>query len=260
MVLSLFGFIGKTALKTCRGFGRYTLFVVQACHTAFATPVKLNKLFAQMERIGIQSFPISILTGLFAGAVLALQTYATFQRFGSEKMIGPIVALIMSRELGPVLTGLMVAGRCSSGIAAEVGTMRITEQIDALETLCINNFQYLIAPRILAATIILPFLTIFSMAFGVIGGYLVCIYIFALNPVDYIDGIKDLLKVSDIVNGLIKSAVFGFILSSVGAFKGFYTWGGAKGVGIATTQSVVLASIAILISNYFLSTLLFGGV
>lgn len=259
MVFSPLGFIGSVTLKTCRSFGKYTLFVVQACQTMCSTPLKMSKLFAQMDRIGIQSFPITMLTGFFTGAVLALQTYATFKQFGSENMIGPIVALTMSRELGPVLTGLMVAGRCSSGIAAEVGTMRITEQIDALETLCINNFQYLIVPRIVAATVMLPFLTIFSMMFGIAGGYIVCVFIFALNPVDYFDGIKEFLKASDIIHGLIKAGIFGFVLSSVGSFKGFYTWGGAKGVGIATTESVVLASIAILILNYFLSTLLFGG-
>ena len=259
MILSLFGFIGKIALKGCRSFGRYTLFIVQAVQTTCTTQLKLSKLFAQMDRIGIQSFPIGVLTGLFAGGIIALQTYASFKQFGSEHMIGPVVALTMTRELGPVLTGLMVAGRCSSGIAAEVGTMRITEQIDALETLCINNFQYLIVPRILASIIMLPFLTIFSMSFGIMGGYGVCIFLFGLNPVDYVDGIAELLTASDIFSGLIKAAVFGFILSSVGAFKGYYTWGGAKGVGIATTESVVCASIAILASNFFLSTLLFGG-
>ncbi|MBP6869408.1 ABC transporter permease [Candidatus Babeliales bacterium] len=258
MEFPLVAFIGRVVLKACRAFGRYTLFVAQAMYVLCTMPLKKNKLFVQMERIGLQSLPIGLLTGFFAGMVLALQTYSTFRKFGSEKMIGPVVALTMARELGPVLTGLMVAGRCSSGIAAEIGTMRITEQIDALETLCINNFQYLIVPRIIASTIMLPFLTIFSMAFGIVGGYLVCIYIFALNPIDYIDGIRDLLRASDIFSGIIKAAVFGFILSSVGAFKGFNTWGGAKGVGIATTQSVVIASIAILVSNYFLSTLLFG--
>ena len=260
VLLSLFGFVGKQALKACRSFGRYTIFVLQTFQTMFLTQLKTSKLFAQMERIGIQSFPIGVLTGLFAGGIIALQTYASFKQFGSEHMIGPVVALTMTRELGPVLTGLMVAGRCSSGIAAEVGTMRITEQIDALETLCINNFQYLIVPRVLAATIMLPFLTIFSMTFGIMGGYAVCVFVYGLNPVDYVDGIQTILKASDILNGLIKAGFFGFILSSVGAFKGFYTWGGAKGVGIATTESVVVASIAILASNYFLSTLLFGGV
>lgn len=257
MSLQIFDFVGKAILVSCDAFGRYTLFLAEMFKTLFSTKLKVSKLFAQMERIGVQSFPISALTGFFAGAVLALQTYSGFKQFGSENMIGPVVALTMTRELGPVLTGLMVTGRCGSGIAAELGTMRITEQIDALQTLCINNFQYLIIPRVLAATIILPFLTMFSMFIGMLGGYFVCVHVFHLNPVDYVEGIKDFLEVFDLFGGLIKSAVFGFILSSVGSSKGFNTLGGAKGVGISTTQSVVIASIAILISNYFLSALLF---
>ena len=258
MNFPLLAYIGTIVLKSCRAFGRYALFIAQAGYITSTMPIKKNKLFVQMEKIGLQSLPIGVLTGFFAGMVLALQTYSSFRKFGSEKMIGPVVALTLVRELGPVLTGLMVAGRCSSGIAAEIGTMKISEQVDALETLCINNFQYLIAPRILASTIMLPFLTIFSVAFGIMGGYLACIYIFSLNPVFYISGIQEFLKMSDIISSMIKGAVFGFILGSVGAYKGFYTWGGAKGVGAATTQSVVIASIAILVSNYFLSTLLFG--
>ncbi|MGZ6250492.1 MAG: MlaE family ABC transporter permease [Candidatus Chromulinivorax sp.] len=261
MVFSLFfGFIGKVSLQICTDLGRYILFIVQICTTLWRTPLKVDKVLAQMEKIGIQSLPISMMTGAFAGGIIALQTYASFRQFGSEHMIGPVVALTMARELGPVLTGLMVAGRCSSGIAAELGTMRITEQIDALETLCIDNFQYLVVPRVLASTFILPLVTVFSVACGIFGGFIVCAYVYGLNPIDFIDGIKELMHSADILNGLIKASFFGFVLSSIGAFQGFYTWGGAKGVGIATTQSVVYASITIFASNYFLSTLLFGGV
>lgn len=259
MLFSLFEFIGIQTLQIFRSLGRYALFVIQAISTFVTTPLKWSVLLMQMDKLGIQSLPITILTGFFAGAVIALQTYATFKQFGSENMIGPIVALTMCRELSPVLTGLMVAGRCSSGIAAEIGTMRITEQLDALETLCIDNFQYLIVPRICAAMCMLPLLVVFSMLFGVIGGYVVCIYVFGLNSVVYVNGIIELVSTFDIVSGLIKAGCFGFIFSSIGSFKGYYTWGGAKGVGIATTQSVVAASIAILVSNYFLSTLLFEG-
>ncbi len=257
MPLVFFDIVGKVSLKIFRSFGRYTVFVVKIFQTLVGTKFKTIQFLQQVEKIGIQSIPIGVLTGVFAGGVLSLQTYSTFRQFGSEKLIGPVVALTMARELGPVLTGLMVAGRCSSGIAAEIGTMRITEQIDALETLGIDNYQYLIVPRVVASTIVLPLLTIFSICFGILGGYVVCVFLFSLNAVDYIDGIKELLKTSDLMSGIFKASIFGFILSSVGALQGFYTWGGAKGVGLATTQSVVVASIAILVSNYFLSTLLF---
>lgn len=257
MVIQAFTFIGKQVLMACNMFGEYALFLVETVKVLFTYPLKIRKVFTQMERIGVKSFPIAVLTGMFAGAVLALQTYYGFSKFGTENMIGPIVALSLTRELGPVLTGLMVTGRSGSGIAAEIGTMKITEQIDALETLCVNPFQYLICPRILAGIIILPFLTVFSMLFGIWGGYIICTYYFHLNPVEYIEGIQDFLKSTDITGGLIKSSVFGFVLTSIGSFRGYYTRGGAKGVGISTTKSVVIASIAILISNYFLAMLLF---
>jgi len=163
----------------------------------------------------------------------------------------------MTRELGPVLTGLMVTGRCGSAMAAELGTMEITEQIDALKTLSINPFQYLIVPRILASTLILPFLAIFSMALGTFGGYLLCVYSLDINPESYMSGIKEFVEFSDITGGLIKSSFFGFILSSISTYNGYYTTGGARGVGITTTRSVVIGSITILIANYFLSSILF---
>lgn len=257
MIIEIINSIGEKFIHLCDIFGEYAEFVFKTFFTACTRRLKIEKLTVQMEMIGVDSFVISVLTGLFAGAVITLQTYYGFTQFGSENMIGPVVALTLTRELGPVLTGLMVTGRSGSGITAEIGTMRITEQIDALETLNINIYQYLMVPRILAGIIIMPFLTMFTMAIGIWGGYLVYVYYFDLNSVDYVEGIKSFLEISDIRGGLIKSSVFGFILTSVGSFVGNKTRGGAKGVGISTTTAVVISSILILISNYFLAMLLF---
>jgi len=257
MILQFINYIGSLTLHICHLFGNFTLFLLKTVKTTVSTRLKIKKLLTQMEHIGVNSLIIVILTGAFAGAVLALQSYIGLKRFGSLEFIGPLVALSMTRELGPVLTGLMVTGRAGSAIAAEIGSMRITEQIDALRTLCINVNQYLIVPRILAGTIILPFLALFTMGFGIIGGYVIAVYVLHLNGVEYISNVRKYVELSDITNGLIKSAVFGLILTWVGTYKGYYTWGGAKGVGIATTQSVVISSIMILIANYFLTALLF---
>jgi phospholipid/cholesterol/gamma-HCH transport system permease protein len=236
--------------------GSFVLFFYKALLTLVTTKLKLSKTLAQMEHIGIESLAIVILTGTFSGMVLALQSYIGFQRVGGEQFIGSVVALGIIRELGPVLTGLMVAGRASSAIAAELGTMRITEQIDALRTLRIDTFQYLVVPRIVAGTIILPFLTLFAMICGVVGGYMICVYVLGLSPEDYISNIRIYVELSDITGGLIKATFFGLILSWVGTYKGFFTEGGARGVGMATTQSVVTSSICIITSNYFITKLL----
>lgn len=257
MLLRLIGVVGAQSICIFNTFGQVSLFLFQTLYTMFTTRLKLRKLFEQMRVIGVESLSIILLTGVFSGAVLALQTYIGFKRFGAEEFIGPVVALSLIRELGPVLTGLMVTGRAGSSLAAELGTMQITERIDALKTLCINVYQYLMVPRVLGATIILPFLTTFSMFFGILGGYWVCVYVLHLNGEQYISGIKTFVEFSDITGGLIKSAVFGLIFSWIGCYKGFYTNGGAKGVGIATTKSVVVSSIMILIANYFLTALLF---
>lgn len=209
-----------------------------------------------MNVIGVESFTIVMLTGIFTGMVVALQSYIGFQRVGGEQFIGAVVALGMVRELGPVLTGLMVTGRAGSAIAAEIGTMRITEQIDALRTLQIDPFSYLIVPRIVASTLMLPCLAAFSMIFGILGGYFLCTHILELSPEEYYSSIRAYVELKDITSGLIKSAVFGLLLSWVGTYKGYYTSGGARGVGAATTQSVVLSSSLILMSNYFLTKLL----
>jgi phospholipid/cholesterol/gamma-HCH transport system permease protein len=248
--------VGRFTLQVCEMVGNFTLFFTHFLKTLFTTPLKLNKVFVQMQSIGVDSLTISILTGSFTGMVLALQSYIGFQRVGGEQFIGSVVALGMVRELGPVLTGLMVTGRAGSAITAEIGTMRITEQIDALRTLHINSFQYLVVPRILASTFILPFLTLFSMICGIIGGYFVCVNVLGLSSEDYLNNIKRYVEISDIRGGLIKASFFGLILSLVGTYKGYYTSGGARGVGLSTTQSVVLGSMMILISNYFLTKML----
>lgn len=256
MVLGVVTAIGKGAITLCNALGGFVLFLVTAGKVAFTTSLNRRQLFLHMKRIGVDSLLIIVLTGFSAGLALALQTNIGFSRFGIEDFIGTIVALGMTRELGPVLTGLMVTGRAGSAMAAEIGTMRITEQIDALRTLCIDPFQYLVVPRIVASIVIVPFLTLFSMFFGIAGGYLFCVYTLELNPESYISGIHQFVELSDITGGLIKASCFGLILSWVGTYNGYHTMGGARGVGNATTRSVVLASIFILIANYFLSSFL----
>ncbi|MBY0109762.1 MAG: ABC transporter permease [Candidatus Babeliaceae bacterium] len=247
----------QETLQLCAVCGDFFFFLISTFRVFFTTRLNFNRLIDQLLRVGVDSSSIIFLTGFSTGLALALQTYIGFHRFGIEEFIGTVVALGMTRELGPVLTGLMVTGRCGSAMAAELGTMEITEQIDALKTLSINPFQYLIVPRIVASTIILPFLAIFSMALGTLGGYLLCVYSLDINPESYMSGIKEFVEFSDIKGGLIKSSFFGFILSSISTYNGYYTTGGARGVGISTTRSVVIGSITILIANYFLSSILF---
>lgn len=257
MILQALNHLGKKTIKSCTTVGEFVLFLIETIKTLFTTRLKFKLLLMQMEHIGVTALNIVFLTGSFAGAVLALQTYIGFKRFGAEEFIGPVVALSLTRELGPVLTGLMIAGRSGSSMAAEIGTMRITEQIDALQTLCVNRFQYLIVPRILASTIVMPCLSAMSMLCGIFGGYYVAVYIFDLNAEDYISGVRNYIELSDITGGLIKSSLFGLVFSWVGSYFGYNTHGGARGVGKATTQAVVVGSILILIANYFLTAILF---
>jgi len=256
MFLKFIDYLGYKLIGTCKVLGRFVLFFVEVVRTLFSTKLKFSKLLYQMTKIGSDSLTVIILTGFSTGMAFALQSYIGFRRVGGEQFIGVIVAMGMIRELGPVLTGLMVTGRAGSAITAEIGTMRITEQVDALKTLRINIFQYLMVPRILAGVIILPFLVLFTMICGIIGGYLVCVYALELSPEDYTSGIRTYVEMSDIMGGLIKSSVFGLILTWVATYKGYRTYGGARGVGASTTQSVVSASIMILIANYFLTKIL----
>ncbi|MBZ0252850.1 MAG: ABC transporter permease, partial [Candidatus Methylomirabilis sp.] len=209
------------------------------------------------EFIGVQSTPVVVLTGAFTGMVLALQSYNAVARFQAESLVGAMVALAMTRELGPVMTALMVTGRAGSSMAAELGTMRVTEQIDALEAMAVNPVHYLVTPRIVAALVTVPLLTVVFDFIGILGGYAVGVGYLGIHGGSYVNASVDFTETSDITHGLWKSLFFAFILTAVGCYKGFYTTGGAEGVGRATTQAVVLASVLILVSDYFLTSVLF---
>jgi phospholipid/cholesterol/gamma-HCH transport system permease protein len=198
------------------------------------------------------------LTALFTGMVLTLQSYTGFARFQAEGAVATVVVLSMTRELGPVIAGLMVAGRIGASMAAEIGTMRVTEQIDALVTLSTNPFKYLVVPRILAAVTMLPILVLVADVIGVMGGYLVAVYKLNFNPAGYLRQTVDYLEWMDVVSGLVKASVFGFLIAMLGCFHGYASGGGAQGVGRATTNSVVSASIMILVVDYMLTELFFA--
>lgn len=220
-------------------------------------PLQAKEILKQMEEIGVRSFPVIAITAAFTGMVLALQSFTGFKRFGAETMVGTVVALSVTRELGPVLTGLMVSGRVGSAMAAELGTMRVTEQIDALYTLATNPIKYLIVPRFLAAMIMLPILAVFADVIGILGGYLVSVQILGTNPTLYVRRTWDYLELNDIYTGLLKAIVFGVMIATASCYQGFTAQGGAEGVGRATTKAVVLSSLLILISNYFITAFLF---
>lgn len=249
--------LGKTIIVFSEELGRIFLLLFATLKQIFLPPLEAKNIFKQMMEIGIKSLPVVIVTAIFTGMVFALQTYTGFKRFGAESMVGTVVALSMTRELGPVLTSLIVAGRAGAAMAAELGTMRVTEQIDALETLATNPVKYLIVPRFIAGLIMLPALTICADIIGIAGGYLVTVGLFKASSVVYWKKTWDFLETGDIYNGLIKACFFGAAISLISCYKGFYTSGGAAGVGKATTGAVVLSSMTILISDYFLSNLLF---
>ena len=217
-------------------------------------PRQLARAFME---IGFFSLPVVALTALFTGMVLALQSYTGFSRFGAESAIASVVVLSVTRELGPVLAGLMVSGRAGAAIAAELGTMRVTDQIDALSTLSTDPMKYLVAPRLLAATIALPLLVMLADILGVMGGFLVATQKLGFSSGGYLTSTFSNLQSQDVVSGLIKAAVFGFVIALMGCFNGYRSRGGAQGVGAATTSAVVSASILILALDYVLTQVLF---
>ena len=248
--------IGEKILALVSEMGEVIIFFCQTLRGTFSKPFYLKNLLKQMEQIGVNSVPVVLTTALSTGMVLALQSYTGFKRFGAQSLVGAVVSLSMTRELGPVLTGLMVAGRAGASMAAELGTMRVTEQIDALHTLATNPMKYLVVPRVLASTIMMFFLSALGMYIGILGGYFVGVKVLGTNPVTYINQSINNTEVSDIWYGLIKSLIFGAVVGLIGCYKGFNTEGGAEGVGKATTGAVVVSCMLILILDYFLSALL----
>ena len=230
----------------------------QAIFFTFIPPFRVRNFFKQMEFIGVNSTLVILLTGIFTGMVLALQGYYGFRKFGGESLLGATVALSMTRELGPVLTALMVTARASSAMAAELGTMRVTEQIDALSAMAVDPLQYLVVPRLWAAVFMLPLLTGISDAIGILGGYLIGVNLLGIDPGVYVQRTIEIVDLEDVTNGIYKAFVFGMLLAIIGCYKGYNAKGGAKGVGRATTQAVVLSSVSILVGDYILTSLMFN--
>ena len=256
--MQLLQVIGRTFFSFLAAAGRLALFASIAISHCLRPPFYPRLMLRQMVEIGYYSLPVVGLTAIFTGMVLALQSYTGFARFSAESAIPNVVVVSITRELGPVLAGLMVAGRVGAAMAAEIGTMRVTEQIDALNTLATNPFKYLVAPRLIAGVTMMPLLVLVADIIGVYGGYIVSVHKLGFNPATYINNTLEFVEVQDVVSGLVKAAVFGFLVTLMGCYHGYHSKGGAQGVGQATTNAVVTASILILCSNYFITELFFA--
>ncbi len=257
-MLSAIQILGNKTICSVKDLGVLSIFIAKILASFAKGPYYFGLIFRQLIIIGYYSLPVVAMTAFFSGAVLALQSYTGFSRFSAEGSIATVVVLSITRELGPVLAGLMVAGRVGASIAAEIGTMRVTEQIDALYALSTDAIKYLVTPRVLAAVITLPLLVLIGDIIGVMGGYLVSIHKLGFNSSRYINNTIEYLEAIDVISGLVKAAVFGFIISVMSCYHGYYSEKGAKGVGRATTAAVVSSSILILISNYLITEIFFS--
>ncbi len=251
--------IGRSTLAFLAGVGRMALFALATVSHILRPPFYLKEFLHSLMQIGYFSLPVVGMTALFTGGALALQIYAGGARFNAESVVPQIVAIGMARELGPVLGGLMVAARVASSIAAEIGTMKVTEQIDALVTLSTNPMKYLTVPRVLAATLAVPVLVAAGDSIGIFGGYLVGVNRLDFNAAAYLHNTVNFLENWDVISGMIKGAVFGFIIALMGCYYGMNSGRGAQGVGRATKAAVVAASVLILASNYLLTELFFSA-
>lgn len=253
---TLFAFIGTpfvNFMKKMDKFGTFILFQLHLLPLIFKRPWRIKQIFEQIEVVGIGTFGVIFLTALFTGMVEAVQLYQGFSKFGAESFMGYTIFISITRELAPIFAGLMLISQSISSMAAELGTMRVTEQIDAIETLAVDSKKYLIIPRIVATTIALPLLVLAFDFISNLSAFLMAWMVLDMNPTVYIDTIKQLLDFSDIGTGVLKGLVYGYLVGSIGAYVGYHTTGGAKGVGLSTTRAVVLASVTIFIANFFLS-------
>lgn len=254
--MNILAAIGQLTLNVFGETGRMARFAARGATASLMGPFYWRPFIGAFARIGYASLPVVGLTAIFTGAALALNIYDGSLRFNAETFLPQILGVSIVRELGPVLAALMVAGRCASAMAAEIGTMRVTEQIDAMSTLAVDPFKYLIAPRILATTLALPLLVIIADIIGVYGGYVISVYVLDFSGPVFIRNIMEFLEPRDVISGLIKAAAFGFLISVMGCYYGYISRGGARGVGAATRTAVVASAVAILASNYFMTSLL----
>lgn len=254
---SILEFFGLVVLRLFEQTGLWFRMLWRTVVFTVKPPFEVSEWLRQMVRLGVESVPVVFLTTMFTGMVFALETYNGFHRVHAEAFVGSAVALSMLRELSPVLVGLMVAGRVGSSMAAEIGTMRVTEQIDALKSLATDPVHYLFVPRVIAGIVMLPFLVVLGDALGIGGGYLVSVKLLDANAVVYEQNTYQYIDMQDLWAGVIKAAIFGLILTLTGCVRGYYTAGGAEGVGRSTTQAVVSASLIILLTDFFLTKLLF---
>lgn len=248
--------IGQQILDVLDEIGQLLLFLGRLVMNLFRSRPNLAVLMEQLEFVGVGSLFIIFLTGLFSGAVFTLQSIDAFARFSAQSLVGATVSLAITRELGPVLTALMVSGRVGSAMATEIGTMRVTEQIDAMEVMAVDPMSYLVAPRVIAGLMMAPVLTLFFDVVGMGGSYLVAVSYRGIDEGAFVSRIERWLDPSDVFQGLIKAVIFGGLVTLIGCYKGFHAKGGARGVGQATTQAVVMSSIAIFLANYVLTVLL----
>lgn len=255
-MLNLFQIIGAWTLELLREMGRMFIFLVNTLVWMFRPPLKFGRLMRQVSFIGSKSVPLIVLTGGFTGMILGLQMYYTLQKFGADAYLGPAIALSLIRELGPVLSALMITGRAGSAITAEIGIMRITEQVDALESMSLSPYRYLMVPNLAASVISFPLLGSIFNVVGIYGGYMVGVKLLGLSSGTYFSGIQDFVRLEDVTDGLIKSLSFGIIVMWVSTYQGYFARHGAEGVSRATTTAVVMSSTLVLVWDYFLNSMM----